>query len=85
MPAPPFASDWQIGARDRDDFWVRAERFIAQRVSGQVDRELEACSPSFHEIFKSRNRKTIRPEFGFQEAAEYNTDRGNGGEKRVAS
>ncbi|KAJ7707208.1 hypothetical protein B0H14DRAFT_3643677 [Mycena olivaceomarginata] len=38
MPAPPFASDWQIGARDGDDFWVRAERFIAQRVSGQVDR-----------------------------------------------
>ncbi|KAJ7321878.1 hypothetical protein DFH08DRAFT_941795 [Mycena albidolilacea] len=38
IPAPPFASDWQIGARDGDDFWVRTERFIAQRVSGQIDR-----------------------------------------------
>jgi hypothetical protein len=34
-----LAKDWQIGARGGDDFWVRAERFIAQRVSRQVDRE----------------------------------------------
>ncbi|KAJ7759701.1 hypothetical protein B0H14DRAFT_2974459 [Mycena olivaceomarginata] len=38
MRVSPFALDWQIGARGGDDFWVRAERFIAQRVSGQVDR-----------------------------------------------
>ncbi|KAJ7708563.1 hypothetical protein B0H14DRAFT_3024004, partial [Mycena olivaceomarginata] len=39
MHALLFALDWQIGARGGDDFWVRAERFIAQRVSGQVDCE----------------------------------------------
>ncbi|KAJ7321870.1 hypothetical protein DFH08DRAFT_1030489 [Mycena albidolilacea] len=39
MRVSPFALDWQIGAWGRDDFWARAERFIAQRVSGQVDRE----------------------------------------------
>ncbi|KAJ7847815.1 hypothetical protein B0H14DRAFT_2510340 [Mycena olivaceomarginata] len=38
MPAPPLSADWQIGARGGDDFWVRAEKFVAQRVSGQVDR-----------------------------------------------
>ncbi|KAF7342160.1 hypothetical protein MVEN_01803800 [Mycena venus] len=38
MPAPSFAQDWQIGARGGEDFWVRAEKFIAQRVSGQIDR-----------------------------------------------
>ncbi|KAF8201874.1 hypothetical protein K438DRAFT_1758143 [Mycena galopus ATCC 62051] len=36
--APNFAADWQIGASGGDDFWVRAERFIAQRNSGEVDR-----------------------------------------------
>jgi hypothetical protein len=39
MRVSPFVLDWQIGARGGDDFWVCAERFIAQRVSGQVDRE----------------------------------------------
>ncbi|KAJ7759698.1 hypothetical protein B0H14DRAFT_3511338 [Mycena olivaceomarginata] len=37
MPALPLSADWQIGARGGDDFWIRAEKFIAQRVSGQVD------------------------------------------------
>ncbi|KAJ7321864.1 hypothetical protein DFH08DRAFT_888794 [Mycena albidolilacea] len=35
----PLSQDTRfIGARGGDDFWVRAEKFIAQRVSGQVDR-----------------------------------------------
>lgn len=36
---PPRAQDWQIGAWGGDDFWVRAEKFIAKRVSGEVDRK----------------------------------------------
>ncbi|KAJ7662164.1 hypothetical protein DFH06DRAFT_1471732 [Mycena polygramma] len=39
MPASPLSQDWQIGARGGDDFWVRAEKFIAKRVSGEVDSE----------------------------------------------
>jgi hypothetical protein len=39
MRSPPLSADWQIGARGGDDFWIRAEKFIAQRVSGQVDRK----------------------------------------------
>ncbi|KAJ6562457.1 hypothetical protein B0H19DRAFT_1144600 [Mycena capillaripes] len=35
---PPRAQDWQIGARGGDDFWGRAEKFIAKRVSGEIDR-----------------------------------------------
>ncbi|KAJ7230843.1 hypothetical protein B0H12DRAFT_1077336 [Mycena haematopus] len=37
IPAPPFYTDWQIGAHGGDDFWVRAEKFIAQRNRGEVD------------------------------------------------
>ncbi|KAJ7708556.1 hypothetical protein B0H14DRAFT_3023910, partial [Mycena olivaceomarginata] len=37
MHAPPLSADWQIGAWGRDDFWIHAEKFIAQRASGQVD------------------------------------------------
>ncbi|KAF8201877.1 hypothetical protein K438DRAFT_1965329 [Mycena galopus ATCC 62051] len=36
--APNSVADWQIGASGGDDFWVRAETFIAQRNSGEVDR-----------------------------------------------
>ncbi|KAJ7236860.1 hypothetical protein B0H12DRAFT_1327184 [Mycena haematopus] len=39
LPAPFYYEDWQIGARGGDDFWVRAEKFIAQRNRGDVDRE----------------------------------------------
>jgi hypothetical protein len=39
MITPPFIRDWQIGARGGDDFWVRAEQFIAKRISGEVDRK----------------------------------------------
>ncbi|KAF8201882.1 hypothetical protein K438DRAFT_2103213 [Mycena galopus ATCC 62051] len=35
--APNIIADWQIGASGGDDFWVRAERFIAQRNSGEVE------------------------------------------------
>ncbi|KAF8185824.1 hypothetical protein K438DRAFT_1936900 [Mycena galopus ATCC 62051] len=36
--APVFIEDWQTGAWGGEDFWVQAERFIAQRDSGEVDR-----------------------------------------------
>ncbi|KAJ7165155.1 hypothetical protein C8R46DRAFT_1098307 [Mycena filopes] len=39
MQAPPTVKDWQIGARGGDDFWVRAEKFIARRLSGEINRE----------------------------------------------
>ncbi|KAJ7230844.1 hypothetical protein B0H12DRAFT_221117 [Mycena haematopus] len=39
IPAPPFYTDWQIGAHGGEDFWVRAEKFIAQRNRYEVDRE----------------------------------------------
>ncbi|KAF7366315.1 hypothetical protein MSAN_00887700 [Mycena sanguinolenta] len=39
IPKPPFMSDWQIGARGGDDFWVRAENFIARRSCGEIPRE----------------------------------------------
>ncbi|KAJ6493186.1 hypothetical protein C8R45DRAFT_1136197 [Mycena sanguinolenta] len=35
---PSFYTDWETGARGGDDFWVRAEKFIAQRNSGEIDR-----------------------------------------------
>ncbi|KAF8185825.1 hypothetical protein K438DRAFT_1765607 [Mycena galopus ATCC 62051] len=35
---PVFIEDWQTGAWGGEDFWVQAERFIAQRDSGEVDR-----------------------------------------------
>ncbi|KAF8185828.1 vacuolar protein sorting-associated protein 26-domain-containing protein [Mycena galopus ATCC 62051] len=38
MSAQSFIKDWQIGALGGEDFWVRAERFIAQRNSGEIDR-----------------------------------------------
>ncbi|KAJ7662200.1 hypothetical protein DFH06DRAFT_1191770 [Mycena polygramma] len=38
MPAPAFSEDWQIGARGGDSFWMRAEQFIAKRVSGENNR-----------------------------------------------
>ncbi|KAF8185826.1 hypothetical protein K438DRAFT_1836390 [Mycena galopus ATCC 62051] len=38
MLSPNFVEDWEIGARRGEDFWVRAERFIAQCNSGEVDR-----------------------------------------------
>ncbi|KAF8185827.1 hypothetical protein K438DRAFT_1836391 [Mycena galopus ATCC 62051] len=34
-----FAQDWHIGARGGEDFWIRAERLIAQRNSSEMDRE----------------------------------------------
>ncbi|KAJ7230836.1 hypothetical protein B0H12DRAFT_1240133 [Mycena haematopus] len=39
LPAPSFYADWQIGARGGEDFWVRAEKFIAQRNCGEIDRK----------------------------------------------
>ncbi|KAJ7173007.1 hypothetical protein C8R43DRAFT_978188 [Mycena crocata] len=39
--------DWQIGARGGDDFWARADKFIAQRISGEIDTRqfvLKGCS-----------------------------------------
>ncbi|KAJ7230840.1 hypothetical protein B0H12DRAFT_221048 [Mycena haematopus] len=39
-----FEEDWQIGARGGDDFWVHAERFIAQRNCGEIDREFPVGS-----------------------------------------
>ncbi|KAF8185929.1 hypothetical protein K438DRAFT_1836517 [Mycena galopus ATCC 62051] len=39
LRAPNFVEDWEIGARGGEDFWVRAERLIAQRNSGEVNRE----------------------------------------------
>ncbi|KAJ7236852.1 hypothetical protein B0H12DRAFT_1327176 [Mycena haematopus] len=40
---PPFYEDWQIGARGGDDFWVRTEKFIAQRNCGEIDGETYIC------------------------------------------
>jgi hypothetical protein len=56
MPAPPLSADWQIGARGGDDFWVRAEKFVAQRVSGQVDRKFRVpVQPTFMTTFHRRD------------------------------
>ncbi|KAJ7029358.1 hypothetical protein C8F04DRAFT_1116694 [Mycena alexandri] len=30
-------SEWQMGARGGDDFWVRAEKFIARRQAGEIE------------------------------------------------
>ncbi|KAF8185830.1 hypothetical protein K438DRAFT_1836395 [Mycena galopus ATCC 62051] len=38
VPAPSFITDWEIGARGGDDFWVRAERFTVLRNSDEIDR-----------------------------------------------
>jgi hypothetical protein len=35
-----YAADWQIGVHTGDDYWRRAEVFIARRISGEVDRTL---------------------------------------------
>ncbi|KAJ7924104.1 hypothetical protein B0H13DRAFT_2315716 [Mycena leptocephala] len=32
-----YAADWQIGVHTGDDYWRRAEVFIARRISGEVD------------------------------------------------
>ncbi|KAF7351937.1 hypothetical protein MVEN_01155700 [Mycena venus] len=37
MARRPYAADWQMGAHAGDDYWVRAEAFIARRISGEVD------------------------------------------------
>lgn len=40
MARPHYAADWQIGVHTGDDYWVRAEVFIARRISGDIDRML---------------------------------------------
>lgn len=35
-------SDWQIGTRTGNDYWARAENFIAKRKAGIIDRELSS-------------------------------------------
>ncbi|KAJ7758921.1 hypothetical protein B0H14DRAFT_2634553 [Mycena olivaceomarginata] len=37
MARPHYAADWQIGVHTGDDYWVRAEVFIARRISGDID------------------------------------------------
>ncbi|KAJ7795436.1 hypothetical protein B0H13DRAFT_2511350 [Mycena leptocephala] len=37
MARPPYAAGWQIGVHKGDDYWGRAEVFIARRISGEVD------------------------------------------------
>ncbi|KAJ7821870.1 hypothetical protein B0H14DRAFT_3732947 [Mycena olivaceomarginata] len=37
MARPHYAADWQIGMHTGDDYWVRAEVFIARRISGDID------------------------------------------------
>ncbi|KAJ6550994.1 hypothetical protein DFH09DRAFT_603637 [Mycena vulgaris] len=32
-----YGKDWQMGAHSGEDYWSRAERFIAQRRSGEID------------------------------------------------
>ncbi|KAJ7121091.1 hypothetical protein C8R44DRAFT_171875 [Mycena epipterygia] len=32
-----FQDDWQIGARGGENFWVRAENFIARRLAGEIN------------------------------------------------
>jgi hypothetical protein len=53
--------------------WVNVNRERDVRVMDS--KNVEACSPSFHESFKNRTRKNIRPEYGFQEARENYTGR----------
>ncbi|KAJ6481934.1 hypothetical protein C8R45DRAFT_1003500 [Mycena sanguinolenta] len=53
IPAPSFYTDWQIGARGGDDFWVRAENFIAQRNSGEISRESSFCPLAFLTMLNS--------------------------------
>ncbi|KAJ7918169.1 hypothetical protein B0H13DRAFT_2438177 [Mycena leptocephala] len=51
MITPPFIRDWQIGARGGDDFWVRAEQFIAKRISGEVDPG-SVAGPTISEVIR---------------------------------
>ncbi|KAJ7230842.1 hypothetical protein B0H12DRAFT_1263872 [Mycena haematopus] len=48
LPAPAYLADWQTGARGGDDFWVRAEKFIAQRNCGEIDRETFVLRTQFN-------------------------------------
>ncbi|KAJ7676873.1 hypothetical protein DFH06DRAFT_1317480 [Mycena polygramma] len=34
-----YAEDWERGARGGDDFWLRAERFLAQKRAGAIDKK----------------------------------------------
>jgi hypothetical protein len=40
MPLNKYIADWQHGALTGQDYWARADEFIAKRISGEIDREL---------------------------------------------
>ncbi|KAJ7471107.1 hypothetical protein FB451DRAFT_1176290 [Mycena latifolia] len=35
---PDYVGDWIAGARGGDDMWARAEKFLAQKRSGEIPR-----------------------------------------------
>ncbi|KAJ7128834.1 hypothetical protein C8R43DRAFT_1027299 [Mycena crocata] len=34
-----YEADWELGARGGEDVWVRAERFVARKIQGEIDAE----------------------------------------------
>jgi hypothetical protein len=41
-----FSADWKVGARGGEDFWVRAEKFIAGKRKGEIEGMSFPCDSS---------------------------------------
>ncbi|KAJ6540153.1 hypothetical protein DFH09DRAFT_1175627 [Mycena vulgaris] len=39
MPLEDYSADWQKGVLNGDDYWARADVFIAKKISGEIARE----------------------------------------------
>ena len=46
IPLSDFSHDWRHGVIHGEDYWAKADRWIARRRAGEVDRE-SASLPSF--------------------------------------
>ncbi|KAF7366318.1 Tyrosinase central domain-containing protein [Mycena sanguinolenta] len=57
MPATSLSTDWQIGARGGDDMWVRAEKFIARRNNGEIDRKIFVLQEEASRTITSRSER----------------------------
>lgn len=51
MVVRDYHLDWGAGAHGGDDFWVRAERFVARKKMGEIDSAYAACQFSFRDLF----------------------------------
>jgi hypothetical protein len=41
LPNEHYVEDWKVGVEGGEDFWVRAELFIAKRKRGEIQPGLE--------------------------------------------